>query len=157
MPKAELNNQLRLGRHSTVIWQALITNDIIAEDGSTIRLPGHQVRLTPSQQAIVDDFMGSLVANPYSPPGDRIPEPDLLNWLIEQDKVVRVSEDVVFATAVYHEMADKITAHITEKGKITLAEVRDLFTTSRKYAQALLEYLDTKRITRRVGDERVLY
>jgi len=32
-----------------------------------------------------------------------------------------------------------------------------MFGTSRKYAQGLLEYLDAKKITRRAGDERVLY
>ncbi len=46
---------------------------------------------------------------------------------------------------------------IKAQGKVTLAEVRDLFQTSRKYAQAFLEHLDGKRITRRIGDERVLY
>jgi selenocysteine-specific elongation factor len=32
-----------------------------------------------------------------------------------------------------------------------------MFGTSRKYAQALLEYLDREKVTRRVGDDRVLY
>ncbi|MCS7051587.1 MAG: SelB C-terminal domain-containing protein [Thermomicrobium sp.] len=43
------------------------------------------------------------------------------------------------------------------QGSITLAQVRDTLGTSRKYAQALLEYLDQRRITRRVGDARVRY
>jgi selenocysteine-specific elongation factor len=43
-----------------------------------------------------------------------------------------------------------------ENGKITLAEVRDLFTTSRKYAQAFLEHLDAMDITVRDGDFRKL-
>jgi len=63
---------------------------------------------------------------------------------------------VVFAASAYDEMERRVTAYIKEKGKVTLAEVRDLFGTSRKYAQALLEYLDEKKITRRIGDERVL-
>ena len=54
-------------------------------------------------------------------------------------------------------MVEKVTSHIKAQGKVTLAEVRDLFKTSRKYAQALLEHLDEKKITRRIGDERVLY
>jgi selenocysteine-specific elongation factor len=53
-------------------------------------------------------------------------------------------------------MVDRISAHIKSHGKITLGEVRDLFQTSRKYAQAVMEYLDDQKITRRVGDERVL-
>ena len=37
-----------------------------------------------------------------------------------------------------------------------MGKVRDMFDTSRKYALALMEYLDQQRITRRVGDDRVL-
>jgi selenocysteine-specific elongation factor len=97
-----------------------------------------------------------LKENPYSPPGDITLEPDLLNLLIEQQQAVKVSDGVVFSAAAYEEMVNKVTAYARTKGKVTLAEVRDMFGTSRKYAQALLEYMDEKKITRRVGDERIL-
>jgi selenocysteine-specific elongation factor len=67
-----------------------------------------------------------------------------------------VDDNIAFATEVYEEMASRIVEHLKTEGSITLAQVRDMFATSRKYAQALLEYLDEQRITRRVGDERVL-
>ena len=70
--------------------------------------------------------------------------------------MIKVAEGVIFAASAYDEMADKIVAHIKSQGKITLGEVRDLLNTSRKYAQPLLEYMDQQKITRRVGDERVL-
>ena len=38
---------------------------------------------------------------------------------------------------------------------MTVAQVRDEFGTSRKYALALMERLDELKITKRVGDERV--
>ena len=41
-------------------------------------------------------------------------------------------------------------------GKATVAEVRDLLGTSRRYTLALLEHLDDEKVTRRVGDERML-
>lgn len=157
MPKVELGSRLKLGKHAAEIWQRLAAEGILQEEGLVVRLPAHQIKLTPQQQAKIDAFLKSLEQNPYSPPGDQIPEPDLLNILIEQQKVVKVSEGVVFATAVYGEMVGKITAHLKAQGKVTLAEVRDLLNTSRKYAQVILEHLDEKRITRRVGDERVLY
>lgn len=53
-------------------------------------------------------------------------------------------------------MVERVVEHLKKEGTITLAQVRDLFSTSRKYAQAFLEYLDAQGITRRVGDERVL-
>ena len=70
---------------------------------------------------------------------------------------MKVSDSVVFSALVYNEMVAKIVDHLKVKGKVSLAEVRDMFQTSRKYAQALLEHLDGEKITRRVGDERVLY
>jgi selenocysteine-specific elongation factor len=115
------------------------------------------VRLTPEQQARVDAFLSSLKQNPYSPPGDLVPEPDVLRLLVEGRQVVKVAEGVVFASETYDEMVARLTAHIRANGKVTLAEARDMFHTSRKYAQALLEHLDGEKITRRIGDERVLY
>ena len=49
-----------------------------------------------------------------------------------------------------------ITDHLRLHGKVTVAEARDILATSRKYALALLERLDEEKITRRLGDERVL-
>jgi len=69
---------------------------------------------------------------------------------------VRVLPDVVFCKAVYNEMGQKLTDEMKSNGKITLAEVRDLFHSSRKYAMALLEPPDEKKTTRRLGDERPL-
>ena len=53
-------------------------------------------------------------------------------------------------------MVGRIKKELQQKERITLSEVRDLFNTSRKYAQAFLEHLDALKITRRVGDARVL-
>ena len=94
---------------------------------------------------------------PYAPPSDQVPEHDLLNLLVGQRMVVKMSDNVVFSASVYNEMVEKVTAYTKAHGKVTLGEVRDLFHTTRKYAQAFLEHLDEEKITRRVGDERVLY
>jgi len=156
VPKVELGSRLKLGRHSPAIWQRLVDEGVLSEEGLAVRLPSHRIQLTQAQQAKVDAFLHSLAENPYAPGSDQIPEPDLLNMLIQQQRVVKVSDDVVFSVSAYDEMVKKVTSHIKAHGKVTLAEVRDLFKTSRKYAQAFLEYLDEKKITRRTGDERVL-
>jgi len=157
MPKVELGSRLKLGKHSPAILQKLSDEGVLSEEGLVVRLTSHRVQLTPAQQARIDAFLQSLVKNPYAPPSDQIPEPDLLNLLVEQHRVVKVSDDIVFSASAYNEMVEKVTSHIKARGKVTLAEVRDLFKTSRKYAQAFLEYLDEKKITRRIGDERVIY
>jgi len=76
--------------------------------------------------------------------------------LFDQGKVVKVNESVVFSATAYQKMTEQITAHLQDKGSITVAEARTIFNSSRKYMLPLLEYLDQQRITRRVGDERVL-
>ena len=154
MPKVELESKLKLS--SAGALQRLLKDGILDEEGAAVRLPSHRIHLTEEQQAKIDAFLHSLTQNPYAPPSDLIPEPDLLNLLIEQGRVVKASDNVIFDASAYDEMVKRVTDYIKERGKVTLAEVRDLFGTSRKYAQAILEHLDEKKITRRVGDERVL-
>jgi len=81
---------------------------------------------------------------------------NVLSALAEQGYLTQVSEDVVFLTDTYTEMVEQVVEHIERAGSITVAQARDMFKTSRKYALALLEHLDEARVTRRVGDERVL-
>jgi len=69
---------------------------------------------------------------------------------------VMVSQDVIFRKEDYDSAVNKIRSELNQQEKITLAEVRDLFNTSRKYAQALLEHLDAMGITVRDGDFRKL-
>jgi selenocysteine-specific elongation factor len=157
MPKAELGSRLKLGNYLGAALADFTAQGTIIEEGGNLRLPGHAVRLTPAQQAKVDAFLKSLAEHPYSPSGEMIPEPDLVNLLVLQDKVVKVSDSVVFSAAAYREMVDRVTARIKDNGRVNLGEVRDMLGTSRKYAQALLEHLDGARVTRRVGDDRVLY
>jgi selenocysteine-specific elongation factor len=157
MPRLELGGHLKLGGYAPAALERLAGQGAIVEEGGTFRLPGHAIRLTPAQQAKVDAFLKSLADSPYSPPAEAMPGPDLLNMLVEQGKVVKVSDNVAFATPAYREMVEKIKGRIKSNGKVGLGEVRDMFGTSRKYAQALLEYLDREKVTRRVGDERVLY
>jgi selenocysteine-specific elongation factor len=157
MPRAELSTRLKLGDFTPLAVENFVKQGVLVEEAGHFRLPSHSVKLTPAQQSRLDAFLKSLAASPYSPPSDLIPEPDLLNMLIAQGRVVKVSDNVVFASPVYRDMVAKITERIKDRGKITLGEVRDMFGTSRKYAQALLEYLDGEKVTRRVGDDRVLY
>jgi selenocysteine-specific elongation factor len=54
-------------------------------------------------------------------------------------------------------MIEWVVSQIGEAGGVTVAQFRDRFGSSRKYALALLEHLDERKITRRIGDARILY
>ena len=104
--------------------------------------------------------MSALTKDRFTPPSfdecAALVGPDVLNALIEQGRVVKMNEGVVFAADAYREMVERLRAHLGKHGSITVAQVRDMFGASRKYALGLMEHLDDIRLTRRVGDERVL-
>ncbi|TAK34746.1 MAG: selenocysteine-specific translation elongation factor [Chloroflexota bacterium] len=157
MPKEEVKSRLKLPQRLFAEVLSRLTAEHAAEDGgSWLGLPGHEVRFSQAQEAIVQRYLRSLKESPYAPPSDNPPETEILNALVEQGEVVRLSENIVFDTRAYNEMVERVVAHLRAHGTVTLGEVRDMFGTSRKYAQALVDHLDERRITRRVGDERVL-
>lgn len=157
IPRVELTNKLKLGKYAPLFIDGLIADKTLVEEGAILHLPEFKVKLTPQQQAKIDVFLKAMAVQPYSPPSELVPEPDLLALLIDSKQAVKLSEGVVVSKKAYGEMVDKVMAQLLARGKITLAEVRDMFQTSRKYAQALLEHLDSQKMTRRVGDERVKY
>jgi len=162
MPRGELKSRLNLLTRlfNEVAAQAAAEKRIAETSNGDVRLPSHEIRFTPTQQMRVEALLREFAAAPYTPPSVATSEEkvgaDVLAALLEQRKLVKVSSEVLFSAATYEEMVARIVAQLQEKGKITVAEVRDLFNTSRKYALALLEHLDERQVTRRVGDERVL-
>ena len=104
--------------------------------------------------------MRKFEASPFSPPGIRECQvevgEEVVNALIELGEFMMVSSDVIFRKEDYDLMVAKTRNALEKNGSITLAEVRDLFGTSRKYAQALLEHLDATGVTVRDGDFRKL-
>lgn len=59
------------------------------------------------------------------------------------------------STLLLLDIIEKIKAKITADGSITLAELRDMLNTSRKYALLILGYCDAIKLTRMDGDKRV--
>jgi selenocysteine-specific elongation factor len=128
----------------------------LEDRGSGLAPPGHTATLTPADQAIAAAFLTALRAGAFSPPTDHLPPPPLLAYLAEQGLVEDTGAGVVFDKATYVEMEASVVEHIRRTGSVSLAQTRDLFATSRKYAQALLEHLDARKVTRRVGESRIL-
>ena len=153
-PAPELRSRLGL---SQPVYQRVLSmledQGFLVEERQSVRLPEHEVTLTPEMERQTGRYLGALDSNPYSPPGDQSLDPELLGVLIDQGLVVRVTDAVVFAAAAYQEMTRRIVEHLKSEGSITVGEARTMFDTSRKYVLPLLEYMDQQQITRRSGDE----
>jgi selenocysteine-specific elongation factor len=155
--KEELRSRLDVpSRVFPALLQRMAADHLLAEHGPQVSTPDWQPGLNAAQKADADGYIAALRASPYSPPVDRRPAEELVAYLADQGLVVDVGEGVVFAAGAYRDMVDRIVARMREQGKITLAEVRDMFGTSRRYCQALLEHLDQQRVTVRRGDDRIL-
>jgi selenocysteine-specific elongation factor len=155
--KEELRSRLNLSTQEfPLVLPRLVDEKAVIEEANAVRLPQHQVSLNDAQNRLVEQYVSHLQSDAYSPPTDTSLDDDLLAMLVDEGRVVRVNESVVYDAGAYQEMVDAIVATIKEQGKINVGQVRDQFQTSRKYALSLLEYLDQQRITRRVGDDRVL-
>jgi len=128
-----------------------------AEAGPTVRLPTHVVTLPPAQRAAADALLAALAAAPFAPPDPATlgVTPETLAVLADTEGIVRVAPGVVFARDAYNQMVRLTLGTIAADGSITLAQFRDAIGTTRKYAQAVMEHFDDRRITRRAGDARV--
>jgi len=161
MPREELKSKLRLSPKSFNDVVALAAaSGLLVESAAFVRAPDFVVTFTPDQQRSVDALLARFRSAPYAPPSVKEAEAavgvDVLAVLLEQGKLVKLSDEVLFLPQTYAAMVEHIKQYIQKNGTITVAQVRDLFDTSRKYALALLEYLDAKGVTKRVGDVRVL-
>jgi len=128
--------------------------------GDVIALPSHRVQLSTEQEKKIDRLMDLFHAAPYTPPGwsevEAAVGTDLAQYLVESGRLVRLGDAVVFEADVIEDMVARLRQTVGTGGTFTVAQVRDIFGTSRKYIVAFLEELDRRRITRRLGDERVL-
>ncbi len=161
VPREEVKSKLRFPSRlfNDLIGQA-VKEGAVAQEGAALRLPGHELRFTPEEEERVERLLSKFSREPYITPSvadcQAALGEEVLNALLEQGRLIQVSENVLFLASTYEVMVEQVVEHLKREGTITLAQVRDLFSTSRKYAQALLEHLDAQGITRRVGDERVL-
>ena len=134
----------------------LSAEGFLVEERTYLRLPDHAISLTPQMERQAAEYVRSLESDPYSPPTDQRIDQELLTVLVDDGKVVRVNESIVFSASAYQDMSEKVVSHLQANGSVTVAEARNMFNTSRKYILPFLEYLDQQHITRRVGDDRVL-
>ncbi|HSH81960.1 MAG TPA: SelB C-terminal domain-containing protein, partial [Herpetosiphonaceae bacterium] len=162
MPREELKSKtgIRSARAFNELLARLQDEGLVVATEQTVRKPDFIPRLSSAQRAAVDTLLRDFAAAPFSPPTR--PEweaigPDLVGYLLESGQLVRVSPDVLFSGEGYAKLVEWTVRLLDQGGEVTVATLRDQFSTSRKYALAFLEHLDERRITRRIGDVRVKY
>lgn len=150
----------RIGNSGSELLDALVDHQVVTRIGNRVRRPDFEILYSEDQERSVRSLMERFASHPTSPPTlkecrEQIGG-DLLDGLIESGQLINVGEGVVFLLDSYAEMVDRVTERLRAEGEITVAQVRDMFDTSRKYALALMEHLDSVGLTYRDGDTRRL-
>lgn len=138
----------------------LVETKRLKEQNAFLMDADFKIHLAADTRVKVDAFLKTVDQTPYAPPGFKIAcetlGEDVSRALLALNELVLIGEDVIFRPQIFDEMQQFIIQKLQVGGTISLAEVRDHFTTSRKYAVAVLEYLDAQSITIRDGDVRRL-
>ena len=161
MPREELKSRINYApRLFNTVMIKMAKEGVLQDSPKWIALPEHKVRFSPFQQVKVDKLMKLFAETPRTPPSVKECQAevgeDIFSALRESGDLVVVSDEIVFEKLDYEGMVDKIRGTLQERGQISLAEVRDILQTTRKFVQPLLEHLDVIGVTVREGDIRRL-
>jgi selenocysteine-specific elongation factor len=164
LPKEELRT--RLGADPRLFvreLERLKADSLATEDGPFVRLMSHSVAFSAAQVAQLATLLDVLQEAGVSPPDRADLEAELrissevVDAAIVDGRLVEVAAGLIYDRATLGSIVDRIRSDIRANGPRTVAQIRDLLDASRKYTLALVTYTDEHKITRRVGDTRVLY
>ena len=129
----------------------------VINEGRIVRSEAHTVELSPEQAHEREELMARLAGAGYTPPlaSELQVDGSLLRSLTEAGELVKVS-NFYLTRSLALRAQQKARDLIEENGPATVAQLRDLLETTRKYAVPLCEWLDATAITVRRGDVRVL-
>jgi len=145
---------------------ALLREKKLEADGELLRLPGRGVVLrddeAESKAQIEQAFARAGLTVPLlkdvlaSLPVDKTRAQKIVTLLLRDRVLVKLADDLVFHRDALDALRRQVLANKAKAPKLSVPQFKDLFGITRKYAIPLLEYLDRERVTRRVGDERVI-
>ena len=167
--REELKARL-FGDASNLLFQAildkLVSDKKIVLAHELIHAFGQRVTLKAEEEKMRDQLTAR-----FQSLGLQVPTPDdlinslklnretarkLIQLMLKENALVKVTEDMLIHRTAMDKLIADVKALKSKNPKIGVSEFKDLTGVSRKFAIPLLEYLDRQRITRRVGDQRMI-
>jgi selenocysteine-specific elongation factor len=138
----------------------------VLADARAVSLPGHEPRLSQGERRLKQELADAIRSGGTSPPdaaelaaaaaarGSAVP--DLLALLRDEDRIVEVHSGLFLDSDIEAELRRRVRERLDDGSAMTMAELRDLLGTTRRYAVPIGEHLDRIGLTRREGDLRRL-
>ncbi|SHI50885.1 selenocysteine-specific elongation factor [Geosporobacter subterraneus DSM 17957] len=168
MGKEELRNKIKVkikGKLFDEVLDHFIQQKVIRLDSSLVALADFEIKYSPEQLMILKEIEELYLKGEFQTPS---PEEflnskkndhkyrEVLEALVDRKQLVKISDDILFHVKNYEKAKEMLKQYIQEHGEISLSEFRDLIHTTRKYALPLIENFDQNKITKRIGEKRVL-
>jgi selenocysteine-specific elongation factor len=143
-----------------VAKKIVLAGDLVQKAGREIALSPEEAR---AKERIAKEFESAGLAVPAVSEVlakltvDAQRAQKLMQILLREKTLVKVTDGLVFHRSAVEKLRGLLASYKRERGeKLPIAAFKEMAGISRKYAIPLLEYLDRERLTRRVGDERVI-
>ncbi|RME05378.1 MAG: selenocysteine-specific translation elongation factor [Deltaproteobacteria bacterium] len=165
--KEEVRSRISAEEHLLETLLAdMIERGEIVQEGESLRLASFTIELDEETRHLEAQIAQAYREGGVTPPlvkeiEARFPGGSekihaLLALLVSEERLVRVSDTLLFDKGALDELTERLVAFLETHGGITPTEFKSLGNLSRKYAIPLLEYYDAIRLTMRVGEKRVL-
>jgi selenocysteine-specific elongation factor len=149
------------------IVDRLLQRKLLMGDLRRIGRADFKPRLSNNQRKLKERLLSAYQQAGFQPPepssfiglaaGNAGSLNDLFDVCSAEGQLVRIASDIYLHVDSEEDMRRRITERLHQaSGGLTVAEIRDLLGTTRKYAVPLCEYLDRIGLTRREGDLRLL-
>jgi selenocysteine-specific elongation factor len=134
--------------------------------GKFIALYGFEIAYSEQQLQMKESIMKLLGENEFAPPRytdmearEKVPKEFKMVFesLLDEGVIVKINEECYLLKEAYEKSKEMTAQYIRDNGSINVAQLRDLLDTSRKYSLAIMEHFDSIKLTKRVGDDRVLF
>jgi selenocysteine-specific elongation factor len=135
-------------------------------DARRIARADFKPKLSANQRKLKDKIVEAHAAAGFAPPepkefvnqaaGNASALKDIFEVACAEGFLVKVTDEFYLAAEAESEMRRRVTERLRAGPGATVAEIRDLLGTTRKFAVPVCEYLDRVGLTRREGDLRVL-
>jgi len=147
------------------LFEALISfiSQVVVEK-EIVRLKTFSISLSDDKKLIKDKILKALDQAAFQPPvKDELAQAislrkeevnELLKIMASEKSLVRINDSIYIPMTNYQKMLEGLKNFFSKKNEMTVGEFRDILGTTRKYALPFLEYLDSNKVTLRVGEVR---
>lgn len=165
--KEELKNKLlgaQAGRLFDALLERMVREGVFVLEAHAVRLKTFAIALTTEDERLAGSIEAAYEKAGFTPEnlsdvreslniGRK--EMPVLDYLIQEGRLVKVSEELLYARGTYERVLAWIGEVLKEQGHISLSEFKEAFNLSRKFAIAFLEHTDNLKLTKRDGNRRI--